>query len=80
MARFRGTLQGNRGDASRLGTAKSGLRVTANGWNIGATVDLFVNDKGEDVLEISLTGGSNNRSAFKSFGPFTVADLKRKVS
>lgn len=61
MARFRGTIEGNRGPASRLGTARSGLYVTANGWNIGASIHLGVNDHGEDEITIRLTGGSNGR-------------------
>lgn len=32
MGHFYGTLEGNRGQASRLGTANSGLRTEAAGW------------------------------------------------
>jgi hypothetical protein len=65
MARFRGTLQGNRGGASRLGSKSSGLHVTANGWEIGATVELFVNGEGQDEISIWLTSGSNARHSSK---------------
>ena len=60
MARFRGTVVGNRSVASRLGHATSGLEVTANGWNFGVRVELVADDKNErDVAHIFLTGGSN---------------------
>ena len=40
MAQYRGTIQGGRGQASRLGTKNSGLEVDGVGWNIGADLDL----------------------------------------
>ena len=40
MAQFRGTIQGGRGEASRLGHKSSGLTLQANGWDIGAEVSL----------------------------------------
>lgn len=58
MARFRGTIQGNRGEASRLGTKGSGLGVTCNGWNGGVSVYADVNTKDEDVFYIYATAGS----------------------
>ena len=60
MARFRGTIQGSRGDASRLGTPRSGLTVTADGWDIGCRVEMTAED-GEDRIRVYLTGGSNDR-------------------
>ncbi len=59
MARFRGTIQGHRGEASRLGTAKSGLVVTANGWNLGVRAELDVDENGNDQLVVYRTSGSN---------------------
>lgn len=62
MAQFRGTLDGNRGAASRLGTKKSGLTVTANGWEIGASARLIHNETtGQDEICVELTSGSNRR-------------------
>ena len=60
MARFRATIQGNRGEASRLGTVKSGMAVTINGWEGGVHVIASVKD-GEDVFAIYATSGSLNR-------------------
>lgn len=59
MAQFRGTIQGQRGLASRLGTKDSGLVVTANGWDTGVTVEL-VHSGGVDEVRVYRTGGSNN--------------------
>ena len=59
MAQFRGTLQGDRGQASRLGSKRNGLRATVNGWQSGLTVRASINAKGEDVFTVELTGGSN---------------------
>lgn len=33
MARFRATIRGQRGQASRLGSAASGIVANINGWN-----------------------------------------------
>lgn len=60
MARFRGTLQGQRGGASRLGSEKSGLVVRCNGWDCGVTVTADVCN-GVDTFCIYKTGGSNKQ-------------------
>ena len=57
MARFRGTIQGGRGEASRLG--HKGLRASINGWDVGVRVYASVGDDGEDVICVIATGGSN---------------------
>ena len=38
MAQFIGTVQGDRGEASRLGNKKSGLTTEYNSWNYGVRV------------------------------------------
>ena len=57
MAHFRGTVRGSRGQASRLGTKRSGLTVTCNGWGIGVKA-IAGQANGEDVIDIYSTGGS----------------------
>lgn len=59
MAQFRGTIQGNRGEASRLGTKNGGLTVTANGWDTGVRVELS-HRMGVDHVLVYRTGGSND--------------------
>lgn len=59
MARFIGTLKGNRGGTSRLGHATTGLRATVEGWNLGVEVEArVIND--EDVFYIYKTEGSTH--------------------
>lgn len=61
MAHFRGTVQGGRSEASRLGHKTTGLRVSANGWNIGVDVVLTHNSEtGKDEVVVFRTGGSNS--------------------
>lgn len=59
MARFRATIQGMRGEASRLGSENSGINVSARGWDIGVTVYGFVDKDGKDIFEVYQDGGSN---------------------
>jgi hypothetical protein len=57
MSRFIGYVRGSRGEASRLGTEKSGLRVKANGW--GAGVQVVARAQGDsDEFYVWATGGS----------------------
>lgn len=53
MAHFYGLLQGNRGQASRLGTKASGLSVTAASWSGAIDVDLYERD-GVDYARVTL--------------------------
>ena len=75
MAHFRGTMQGQRGMVSRLGSRQSGLTATANGWNFGITVYLEHVDGG-DKATVYLTGGSNARETPKLLGHFTRKDIE----
>ncbi len=58
MAHFRATIQGNKGEASRLGTTKSGLEASINGWTAGVWVKAQTGEPG-DVFYVYATGGSN---------------------
>lgn len=60
MAQFRATIKGNRGAASRLGTASSGIVAEVNGWDRGIKVTAEHVD-GEDVFMVWVTGGSNGK-------------------
>lgn len=68
MTRFRGTMIGNRNEASRLGTTTSGLRATINGWNAGVEVDAYNTDKNFDGFSIYATSGSNGAMAREFIG------------
>lgn len=74
MAQFRGTVCGTSGEASRLGSKKSGLTVTANGWDVGATVELEHVD-GVDVVRVYATSGSSSRGTKILLQSFCAGDL-----
>ena len=65
MAQFKGTLSGNRGQVSRLGSKKSGMIAIVNSWNQGVKI-IADHIDGEDVFTVFLTGGSNG-IGFKGF-------------
>jgi len=61
MAHFRATMKGSRGEATRLGSKDTGLKVTVRGWNGGLTILARYDEvTGEDVFEIASDGGSNS--------------------
>lgn len=56
MAHFYGTLQGNRGEASRLGSKSAGLRTYAASWQGAVSVCLYYDEEtGVDMARVSLT-------------------------
>ena len=59
MAHFIGTTKGMKGEASRLGSAKSGMKVTCNGWNSGIAVYASIDAMGSDQFKVYKTSGSN---------------------
>jgi len=73
MARFIGFIQGNRGEASRLGTPASGIRVQAQGWNVGVKVFGDIED-GTDTFSIYATSGSDYRGLETYLGKVTLED------
>lgn len=55
MAHFRGTIKGQRGEASRLGSKKSGLTVEAASWQGKVVVRLCADEHGgPDEAVVSL--------------------------
>jgi len=77
MAQFYGDIQGNRGQATRMGTKKTGLDGHIRGWNIGARVWMSYNEQTkEDECTIDLTAGSHRSGQTKRLGTFTVKNLE----
>ena len=71
MAHFRGTLQSNRGAASRLGSKDDGLSTSCRGWKIG--VDCFAHFNTEtqrDEITVQIDGGSGPRVQTRHLGTF----------
>ena len=59
MAHFRASIQGMKGEASRLGGKTSGIEARVNGWNYGVYVMGGVDETGKDMFYVYKTGGSN---------------------
>jgi len=59
MAHFYGSIQGNRGEATRMGTKDSGISAHIRGWDIGAKVVCFVDFEGRDCVTLLVSGGTN---------------------
>jgi len=78
MAQFMGTIQGSRGQATRLGGKPSGLSVSANGWTCGVKVYAYFDETtGEDRFLVYLTGGSDQTGTQFQIGEYSKADLER---
>ena len=60
MAQYIGTVQGGKGQASRIGNKVSGLMVTCSGWDVGVIAEIKY-EGGKDVIYIYETGGSNDK-------------------
>jgi len=59
MAHFRGTVQGGRSAASRLGHKTTGIDTSANGWHAGVSVrGSYQSEKDRDVFRVVATPGS----------------------
>lgn len=54
MAHFYGILKGNRGQATRLGSAKSGLTTTAASWQGAVSVELWKEEDGIDFVRVEI--------------------------
>ena len=64
MARFRATIKGQRGEASRLGNARyRAMTVNVNGWDVGVRVDATRRISGGDIFDVYVTGGTQRTKA-----------------
>ena len=60
MARFYASIQGNRGEATRMGSANSGIEGHIRGWHLGVRVEMDVDPHtGNDRLTVYRTSRSN---------------------
>lgn len=58
MAHFYGNLKGSRGAATRCGTARSGLTVSARSWKGSVTVEMRETDSGTWCRILASEGSS----------------------
>ena len=71
MEHFWGSIQGSRGKVTRLGTKRSGLTVEAQGWDIGARVEVEHDNQVEaDAVAVWITRGSNDNGEPVFLGRF----------
>lgn len=66
MSRFYANIIGNHGEATRQGSASSGITAHPRGWNLGIhvsgyphTAEIVHGDTGRDAFDVRATGGSN---------------------
>jgi len=72
MAQFYANIQGNRGEATRMGTKRSGIHGHIRGWNVGAKVFVTHNEKtGKDEVTVYKTGGSKEQVPNEVIAEFT---------
>lgn len=76
MAHFYASIRGNGGEASRMGSAGSGIEGHIRGWHIGARVYCYVDEQGNDCVSVSITSGSSCRQSEKDLGTFTRKNHK----
>ena len=78
MAQYRATIDGRKGEVSRLGNKKSGLVAWVNGWRSGVSVVARFNEaKQEDEFVVYATGGSSGSHEAQFIG--TVTDKGRFI-
>ena len=76
MSQFYASIEGNRGEATRMGTKASGIHGHIRGWSVGARVDVWHDDEtGLDQVSVYATGGSNARSRERLIARYTTTDL-----
>jgi len=71
MAHFYGNLKGSRGEATRCGTANSGLSVSARSWAGSVTVTLEERD-GRTFVHIFARDGSGTGGKLLHSGPLST--------
>lgn len=72
MTRFYASIHGSRGEATRRGTAESGIVGHVRGWDIGAKVVCHVNEQGDDEVLVYRTGGSHEYTGSELIARFTA--------
>lgn len=82
MSAFYGSIQGNRGAATRGGSKSSGYRASAQSWDGSIITDMWYNNDDELMVSIGINNGSSTYVQEEIFrGKFT--DLKeafKKIS
>lgn len=76
MSEFYGTLQGNRGPATRQGSKDSGIHAAAQSWEGSVSVRLFRHWEAGDIwCTIRAVDGSHSYPAGRTIYNGPIADL-----
>lgn len=72
MAQYYAEIKGNRGQASRMGTKKTGIWGHIRGWSVGARVEVYYDKKKDrDMVKVYKTSGSNGGGSDKLIAKFS---------
>ena len=63
MARFKGIIQGQAGETSRLGSVESGFQAEVSGQDVGVEIDANPLNSSEDTITIKATSGASGGKA-----------------
>lgn len=79
MSHFYGTVEGNRGAATRGGTKGSGLITTAAGWGGAIMVRVYHDKEGVDRYVITLGPWKGSEGAYKTIASGVLKALRAPV-
>lgn len=68
MSRFYASIEGSAGEATRQGTANSGIRGHVRGWDSGVRVYGRTDAEGRDTFDVYATSGSNGHGSDRLLG------------
>ena len=77
MAKYYGTLQGNRGQASRLGSTASGISASVQSWAGSLTVSL---DGDPDAPTVTIARAEGSGRGGKTIFVGSLADLDARLT
>ncbi|MBR3208913.1 MAG: hypothetical protein IKF82_01460 [Bacilli bacterium] len=78
MAKLYGSLQGNRGEATKCGSRASGIKASVQSWNGSLIAYMDLDDNDKPIIELRITEGSNSYGGHISFRG-TLEELKKKL-
>jgi hypothetical protein len=80
MSHFYGTLQGNRGEATRCGTKDSGITTVAASWSGAVRCETYIKDGVDCVMVQFVTwhGAGNNRIIYD--GPIDGTEIPETIT
>lgn len=77
MAKYYGTIKGNRGAATRIGSSSSGLMAAARSWNGSLIAYVHDGEGDEPIFDIEIANGSSAYGSCVFSG--TLSELKEKL-